>query len=113
MVYEIKHGKAPTSYMSFYSLDKVAVSGFIMISYFILNPLMIMLLAKYVLWIQYIEYTYIFSIYGYSFTAFIVGIALTVIPRDWLNWTVLIYAAATSLLSIFIEMYDLVSYKLK
>lgn len=35
------------------------------------------------------------------------------IPEEWLNWAVLGYAGATSLLSIFTEMYDLVSYKLK
>ena len=113
MMYEIKHGSIPTGYMSLYSLDRVAVAGFIMIAYFILNPLMLLLLAKYVVWIQYIEYTYIFSIYGYCFTSFIVGIALTVIPTTWMNWAVLIYAGVNSLLSIFIEMYDLISYKLK
>ena len=99
--------------MSLYSLDKVAVAGFIMIAYFLLNPLMIMLLCKYVVWIQYIEYTYIFSIYGYSFASFILCIGLTIIPKDWMNWAVLIYAGVNSLLSIFVEMYDLVANKLK
>jgi hypothetical protein len=52
MIYDIKHnGKEPVSYMSLYSLEKVAKAAFVMIGYFLLNPLMIWLLARYVTWI--------------------------------------------------------------
>jgi hypothetical protein len=51
MMFEIKHGKVPTNYLSLYSLEKVARAAFVMIGYFILNPLMLYLLAKYVAWI--------------------------------------------------------------
>ena len=84
-----------------------------MIGYFLLNPLMIMLLCKYVAWISDIKYLYIFSIYGYSFTTFILTIPLTVIEGDWVNWVVLGYSGCNSMLAIFIEMYDLIKAKLK
>ena len=50
-MFEIKHGKTPTNYLSLYSLEKVARAAFVMVGYFILNPLMLYLLAKYVAFI--------------------------------------------------------------
>lgn len=51
MMFEIKHGQTPTNYLALYSLEKVARAAFVMIGYFILNPLMLFLLGKYVAWI--------------------------------------------------------------
>jgi hypothetical protein len=99
--------------MELYSLQKVARAAFVLVGYFLLNPLMLLLLCKYVAWISDIKYFYIFSIYGYSFTIFIITIALTVIPVTWMNWVVLIYSGINSMLAIFIEMYDLIKSKLK
>lgn len=113
MMFEIKHGKTPTNYLSLYSLEKVGRAAFVMIGYFILNPLMLYLLAKYVVWVQYIEYTWIFCIYGYSFTTFIITTALTVVPVSWMNWAVLGYSGFMSMLFIFMEMYDLIKNRLK
>lgn len=112
MVYEIKHGKPATSYMSLYSLDRVAKAAFVMIGYFVLNPLMLYLLCKYVIWISYIRYLYLFSIYGYSFTIFVISTALTVIPVTWMNWAVLCYSAFNSMLCIFLETKDLIMTRL-
>jgi hypothetical protein len=113
MMYEIKHGKVPTNYMELYSLQKVARAAFVLVGYFLLNPLMLLLLCRYVAWIPDIKFLYIYSIYGYSFTIFILTIALTVIPTPWMNWVVLIYSGINSMLAIFIEMYDLIKTKLK
>ena len=79
MIYDIKHGKVPANYYTLYSLKKVARAAFVMLAYFFLNPLMLFLLAKYVTRIKNIHYAYLFSIYGYSFTSFIICIGLTVI----------------------------------
>lgn len=112
MMQDIKHGKVPANYLELYSLEKVARAAFVMIGYFILNPLMIYLISKYVCWIQYMEYLWIFSIYGYSFTCFIVAMALTVIPVDWMNWVVLGYSGGISMMFLFIEMYQLIKVRL-
>jgi hypothetical protein len=37
--------------MAYYSLTKIARAGFVVIAYFILNPLLLMLIIKYVLMI--------------------------------------------------------------
>ena len=83
-----------------------------MIGYFIFNPIMLYLLSKYVVWVDYIRFLWIFSIYGYSFASFLITTALTVVPWDFIDWTVLIYSGLISMLFIFIEMYDLVKHKL-
>ena len=47
---EIKNGNFITQYLS-YSLLKVARSAFVCVGYFVLNPLMLLLLIKYILWV--------------------------------------------------------------
>lgn len=113
LMYEIKHGKAATGYMSLYSLTKVARAAFVMIAYFVFNPLMLYLLSKYVVFVEYIKFLWIFSIYGYSFTSFIITTALTVIPVDMMDWCVLIYSGLISMIFIFMEMYELIEHKLQ
>ena len=113
MAQDIKHGDDYADYMSLYSLNKVTKAAFVMFGYFILNPLMILLLSKYVLWVSHIEYLWVFSIYGYSFSIFIIMMAFTVLPIDWLNWTVLCYAGFISMLFIFLEMYTLIKQRLR
>lgn len=112
-MFEIKHGKSPTDYMSLYSMEKVARAAFVMIAYFIFNPLMLYLLSKYVVWVEYIRFLWIFSIYGYSFASFLITTALTVVPVDWMDWSVLIYSGLISMIFIFVEMYDLIKTKLQ
>lgn len=112
MMFEIKHGKTPTDYMSLYSLEKVARAAFVMVAYFILNPLMLYLLCKYVAFVDYIRFLWIFSIYGYSFASFLITTALTIVPVDWMDWTVLSFSGVISMLFIFVEMYDLIKHKL-
>jgi hypothetical protein len=49
MAIELKGGKIPHYQMAYYSLTKIARAGFVCIAYFILNPLLLLLLIKYVL----------------------------------------------------------------
>ena len=51
------------------------------------------------------EYLWIFSIYGYSFTIFIITTALNVLPIDWLKWVFLGVSGGVSLMFIVVEMY--------
>lgn len=108
---ELKGGKIPR--FAIYSLEKVARAGFVCIAYFILNPLLILLLIKYVLWVPDIQYLWLFSIYGYSFTIFILTTCLNVIPIDWLRWVFLGVSGAVSLLFIWTEMYVLLKDRLQ
>jgi hypothetical protein len=51
MTIEMKGGVIPKMSMAYYSLTKIARAGFVVISYFLLNPLLLMLIIKYVLMI--------------------------------------------------------------
>lgn len=108
MMYEIKHGKKPSGYMNLYSLEKVGRAAFVMVAYFLLNPLMLYLLCKYVVFVEYIKFLWLFSIYGYSFSGFIITTALTVIPVDMMDWAMLIYSGLVSMIFIFMEMYEII-----
>lgn len=49
MAIELKEGVVPKQMLASYSLTKIARAGFVCIAYFLLNPLLLMLLIKYVL----------------------------------------------------------------
>lgn len=110
---ELKGGKISQNIFAMYSLEKVARAGFVCVAYFLLNPLMLLLLIKYVLWVPDIQYLWLFAIYGYSFTIFIITTALNVVPIDWLRWVFLGISGLVSLFFIFSEMYALIKYKLE
>ena len=90
----------------------MARAAFVMVGYFIMNPLMCLLLIKYILWVPDMRYLWLFAIYGYSFTIFIITTVLNVIPIDWLKWVFLGVSGAVSLFFIFSEMYALIKNKL-
>ena len=95
-----------------YSLEKVARAGFVCVGYFLVNPLMIFLITRYVLFVSHVEYLWIFSIYGYSFTIFIVTTLLNIIPISWLRWVFLIVSGVNSLYFITTEMFFLIKSRL-
>jgi hypothetical protein len=102
---ELKGGQIPHYQMAYYSLSKIARAGFVCIGYFIANPFLLMILIKYVLMVPDFEYLWIFSIYGYSFTIFIITTALNVLPIEWLKWVFLGVSGGVSLMFIVVEMY--------
>jgi hypothetical protein len=113
MTAEIKEGIiAPVDYMSLYSMQKVARAAFVCVGYFILNPLMLNLITKYVLFVEEMRYLWIFSIYGYSFVIFIVTTPLNIIPIEWVKWVVLSASAVVSLFFIISEMLVLIRHRL-
>ena len=99
--------------MAYYSLQKIARAGFVCIAYFLLNPLLLLLLIKYVLWIPDVQYLWLFSIYGYSFTIFIITTGLNVVPLEWLRWVFLGVSGLVSLFFIWSEMYAMLRHKLQ
>jgi len=109
---EMMGSKVPAS-MTEYSMLKVARTGFVCLAYFLLNPLMLLLLIKYVLWVPDVEYLWLFAIYGYSFTVFIITIFLTVVPIEWMKWVFLGISGVCSLFFISKEMYQLIKFKLE
>ena len=103
---ELKNGiPPPPNYISTYSLDKVATASFVIVAYFIVNPLMILLITKYVLFVHEMKFLWIFAIYGYSFTIFMITIILIVIPIDWLRWVFLGVSGVTGCFFIISEIY--------
>jgi hypothetical protein len=111
-VVEIKRGKIPQS-LAYYSLQKVARAGFVCIGYFIINPLFLLLLIKYVLWVPEVQYIHLFVIYGYSYTIFVITTALNVVPLSWLRWVFLAVSGLVSLFFIWTEVYALVKFRLE
>ena len=98
--------------MAYYSLEKVARAGFVCIAYFALNPLLLLLLIKYVLWVPDVRYIWLFSIYGYSFTIFILTTGLNVVPIDWIRWVFLGVSGVVSLFFIWTEMWAMIKNRL-
>lgn len=82
------------------------------IAYFIANPFLLMLLIKYVLMVSEIEFMWIFAIYGYSFTIFVITTALNVVPIEWLKWVFLGVSGGVSLMFIIYEMFVLLRNRL-
>jgi hypothetical protein len=113
MAIELKGGVLPHYNTAYYSLTKIARAAFVCIAYFIANPFLIMLLIKYVLMIDEVQFLWLFAIYGYSFTIFVITTALNVIPLDWLRWVFLGVSGAVSLMFIWTEMYVLLKNRLK
>lgn len=110
MAIELKGGKIPR--LVTYSLLKVAQAAFVCIAYFLLNPLLLLLLIKYVLWVPDVQYLWLFAIYGYSFTIFIITTGLYVVPIEWLRWTFLGVSGVVSLMFICAEMYAMIKNRL-
>eukprot|EP00347_Sterkiella_histriomuscorum_P018231 403346293 len=109
---ELKAGKINTAFIT-YSLLKVARAAFVCIAYFVTNPLLLLLLIKYVLWIPEVQYLWIFSIYGYSFTIFVITTALNVVPIEWMKWVFLGVSGVVSLFAIISEMYAYIKSRLE
>jgi hypothetical protein len=112
MAIELKGGVIPHYQSAYYSLTKIARAAFVCIAYFIANPFLLLLLIKYVLMIPEIEFLWLFAIYGYSFTIFVITTILNVIPMDWLRWVFLGVSGVVSLLFIWTEMYVLLKNRL-
>ena len=98
--------------MAYYSLTKIARAGFVVIAYFLLNPLLLMLIIKYVLMIPEMQYLWLFAVYGYSFTIFVITTVLNVVPIEWLRWVFLGVSGLVSLFFIWVEMYTILKGKL-
>lgn len=113
MAIELKGGVIPRYNSAYYSLTKIARAAFVCIAYFIANPFLLMLLIKYVLMIDEVQFLWLFAIYGYSFTIFVITTALNVIPMEWLRWVFLGVSGAVSLMFIWTEMYVLLKSRLK
>ena len=60
-----------------------------MFAYFIFVPLMQLLIVKYVLNVDHIEYLWLYAIHGYSYTIFVLTTALNIVPLEWLRWSLL------------------------
>jgi hypothetical protein len=99
--------------MAYYSLTKIARAAFVCIAYFIANPFLLMLLIKYVLMVNEIQFLWLFAIYGYSFTIFVITTALNVVPLEWLRWVFLGVSGGVSLMFIITEMFVLLKNRLK
>ena len=63
-----------------------------------------MLILKYVLVIEFVSYIWLFGVYGYSFTVFVLTLPLNIIPQEWLRWTFLSASALISLCVISAEL---------
>ena len=63
-----------------------------------------MLIIKYVLNIEEVVYLWLFGIYGYSYTIFLITTALNIIPLEWLRWTLLGVSATVSLIVVLTEI---------
>ena len=113
MAIELKGGVLPHVQNQYYSLTKIARAAFVCIAYFIANPLLLLLLIKYVLMVNEIQYIWLFAIYGYSFTIFVITTALNVVPLDWLKWVFLGVSGVVSILFIWTEMYVLLKDRLQ
>ena len=110
---ELKGGVIPHYQMAYYSLTKIARAAFVCLAYFIANPFLLMLLIKYVLMVPEIEFLWIFAIYGYSFTIFLITTALNVVPIEWLKWVFLGLSGFVSLMFIIYEMFVILRNRLK
>ena len=74
-------------------------------AYFSLVPLMQLLIIRYVMVIEYIEYFWLFAVHGYSFTMFVLTTALNIVPLEWLRWGLLGLSALVCLSVMVSELY--------
>jgi hypothetical protein len=64
-----------------------------------------LLIIKYVLTIEHIEYLWLFAIHGYSYTIFVLTTALNIVPLEWLRWTLLGVSALVCLSVMISELH--------
>eukprot|EP00349_Pseudokeronopsis_sp_Brazil_P002204 CAMPEP_0202963170 /NCGR_PEP_ID=MMETSP1396-20130829/7161_1 /ASSEMBLY_ACC=CAM_ASM_000872 /TAXON_ID= /ORGANISM="Pseudokeronopsis sp., Strain Brazil" /LENGTH=159 /DNA_ID=CAMNT_0049684165 /DNA_START=627 /DNA_END=1102 /DNA_ORIENTATION=- len=106
---DLKNGiAAPIGFEQIYSLDKVAEACFVLVLYFVGNPLMILLLTKFVLFIHDLKFMWVLAIYGYSFSIFMLTVLLNVVPVDWAQWVFLGVSGVISWLFIMLEIYEVI-----
>jgi hypothetical protein len=96
-----------------YSLEKVARSSFVVFFFFTLNPLMEMLIIRYVLNIEEVQYLWLLGTYGYSYTCYVATTGLVIIPLDWLRWALLSTSAIVSLCVIVAELWRAIGDKVR
>lgn len=113
MAIELQGGMMPTHSLAYYSLEKVARSAFVIYFYFVLNPLLLLLIIKYVMNVAEVQYLWLFGIYGYSYTIFVLTTALNVVPLEWLRWSFLCGSAVVSLCVIVAELVRALKEKIK
>lgn len=87
-----------------YDVTKVAKAASLCCTYFLLNPLLLFLVAKFVLLIQEIRYLHLFTVYGYSFSSFILMSVLYVLPLEMTHVLSALIASFISLTFIFKEL---------
>ena len=103
---ELKGGVLPgNKSLASYSLEKFARSSFVVFFYFVLNPLGLMLILKYTMNILEVQYLWLFGVYGYSYTIYILTTALNVVPLEWLRWSLLSGSALVSFCVIVVEIF--------
>ena len=73
-------------------------------AYFLVVPLLMLLLIKYVLNVDEVQYLWLFGIYGYSYTIFLLTTAMNIIPLEWLRWSLLGVSATVSLIVVLTEI---------
>jgi uncharacterized membrane protein SpoIIM required for sporulation len=96
-----------------YSIERVASASFLMICYFFLNPLVLYGLANYVLLIPNVKYLYLFTVYGYSFSSFILMSVLYIVPQSFTHILTVFYAGTISLTFIFKELRQLIEERMR
>jgi len=96
-----------------YSLEKVARSSFVIFFYFTLNPLMEMLIIRYTLNIEEVQYLWLFGTYGYSYTCYIATTGLVIVPLEWLRWVLLSTSAVVSFCVIVAELWRRIGDKVR
>lgn len=63
-----------------------------------------MLIIKYIVNVDEVEYLWLFGIYGYSFTIFLLTTVMNIIPLEWLRWSLLGVSASVSLIVVLTEI---------
>lgn len=73
--------------------------------YFTLNPLMELLIIRYMLNIEDVQYLWLLGIYGYSYTCYVATTGLVTVPLEWLRWALLSTSAIVSYCVILAELW--------
>jgi len=115
ITHQVKLSKTSLSDMdqqSLYSLHKISTAAFVCILYFFATPLALIFLARHLLNIQSLKYTWVFAVYGYSFSSFIVFSLVYIFPIPLLRWLMLLGAGFNSMFFIFKEMKEIIEEKI-
>lgn len=59
------------------------------------------------------QFLWLFAIYGYSFTIFIITTVLNVVPLEWLRWVFIGVSGFVSFFFVVVEMYQLIKTRLR